>query len=170
MLEAGILREDEPLELLAGELVVVTPQGPPHANAATVLRDLLLEAYGRERGFVVREDKPLLAGPEDLPEPDVAVVRGARGTFADRHPGGDEAVLVVELARTSLALDRSKVETYARAGVPVYWLVDMEARRLEIYTEPHADGRYALVRVLADGDAAELPGTDRSLRARDFLS
>jgi Uma2 family endonuclease len=169
MVEAGVLREDEPLELLGGELIVVTPQGPAHADAATALRDLFVEAY-RGKGVVVRDDKPLAAGPVDLPEPDLAVVHGRRGSFADRHPRGDEAVLVVELARTSLALDRSKAAVYAAGGVAVYWLVDMQTRRIEVHTEPRADGRYAAVRVLSEDDAAELPGGEATVRARDFLA
>jgi len=168
MVEAGVLREDEPVELLGGALVIVTPQGPEHADAATALRDILLDAYRGQR-VVVREDKPLALGPSDLPEPDLAVVRGERGTFAARHPRGDEAALVIELARTSLATDRAKATTYATGGVGVFWLVDMQARRLEIHSEPHADGRYAAVRVLAADDAAELPGTGATVRLADFL-
>jgi Uma2 family endonuclease len=167
MLEAGVLHEDEPLELLGGELVVVRPQGPEHSGAATALRDLLLHAYGRTA--IVREDKPLAIGQTDLPEPDLAVVRGAHATFMSRHPRGDEALLVVELAHTSLALDRSKAATYAVGGVAVYWIVDMHARHIEVHSEPHADGRYGALRVFAEGEAAPLPGTNASLRVGDFL-
>ena len=168
MVEAGVLRAEEPLELLDGELLVVTPQGPAHSAAATELHRLLIEAY---EGVLVtvREDKPLATGPDALPEPDVAVVRGPWTRFASRHPRGEDVVLVVELARTTLALDRAKADIYARGNVRVYWLVDFEARRIEIHSEPHADGRYARVRVLAEDELAELPETTRSLRARDFL-
>jgi Uma2 family endonuclease len=168
MVETGVLGEDEPVELLDGELVVVSPQGPPHAASATRLRDLLLDAY-RARGVIVREDKPLAAGPISLPEPDVAVVRGDWDTYAKRHPRGDEAVLVIEVARTSLAVDRAKIAIYAAAGVPVYWIVDYEARRIEIHSDPQGRS-YGAVRVLSADDAAPLPGTDAVLHARDFLA
>jgi Uma2 family endonuclease len=156
MVEAGILHEDEPLELIEGELIMVPPQGPPHAGTATRLRDRLIAAYGT--GHVVREDKPMIAGADSLPEPDIGVFHGTHDEFTRRHPRGDEAVLVMELARTSLVLDRYKAGPYARAGVPVYWLLDMKARRLEVHTEPHADGRYAVVHVLAEQDEVALPG------------
>jgi Uma2 family endonuclease len=168
MVESGVLGEDEPLELLDGELVVVSPQGPPHADAATTLHELLVKAY-EEKGVQVRDDKPLLVSPVSLPEPDLAVVLGTRGSFTKRHPRGDEAWLVVELARTSLPLDRAKAAVYAAGGVPVYWIVDVEARRIEVHADPHADGHYGVVHVLSEDDPAPLPGTDAVVRARDFL-
>jgi Uma2 family endonuclease len=168
MVDAGILDEREPLELLDGELVVVTPQGPEHAAAATELHRLLVEAYAGV-AVTVREDKPIAVGTDALPEPDVAVVRGGWTTFASRHPRGDEALVVIELARTTLALDRAKASIYARGGVPAYWLVDFDARRIELHTDPHADGHYGIVRILSEDDAAELPGTNHAVRARDFI-
>lgn len=167
MVDAGILHEDEPLELIDGELIVVPPQGPPHAGTATRLRDRFIAAFGE--GYVVREDKPMIAGPDSLPEPDIGVFRGTHDDFTQRHPRGDESVLVMELARTSLALDRYKAGPYARAGVPVYWLLDMKARRLEVHTEPHADGRYALVRVLAEDDDVPVPELDIAWRVGSLL-
>jgi Uma2 family endonuclease len=167
MVQTGVLGEDEPLELLEGELCVVTPQGPSHADAGTALRDILIKAYAGAE-VQVREDKPLWVSADSLPEPDLAVVRGRR--FPDRHPRGDEALLVIELARTSLALDRSKAALYAKGRVPVYWVVDMEARRIEVHTEPHDDGRYGVVRVHAADEAAELPGTEAVVAASAFLA
>jgi Uma2 family endonuclease len=170
MVDAGVLGEDEPLELLGGELLVVSPQGPAHSEAATALRDLLLAAYrGASPAVMVREDKPLATGANDLPEPDLAVVVGQRGAFAQRHPRGDEAVLVIEIARTSLALDREKAAVYAAGGVAAYWLVDMQARSIEVYTDPQKDGHYASKRVLAEDEGVAGPGGDASIRARDFL-
>lgn len=167
MVEVGVLGEDEPLELQDGELIVVSPQGPPHATATTLVRDVLMAAY---QGVAhVREAKPLVAGATDLPEPDLAVVAGSVRDYASRHPGGSEAWLVVEVARTSLQADRAKIRTYARAGVPVYWLIDLEARRLEEYAQPSPEGPYALVRVCAGDDMLTLPRTTRTTRLRDLL-
>ncbi len=167
MLEVGVIGDDEPLELVDGELIVVSPQGPPHATATSLVRDVLLDAY---RGLAhVREAKPLVAGTTELPEPDLAVVDGTARDYAEHHPTGAQAWLVVEVARTSLLADRKKIRTYAAAGIPVYWLVDLEARRLEVYADPRPDGRYALVRVLAGEDSVGLPRVDRTARVRDFL-
>ncbi len=173
MVEVGVLGEDEPLELQDGELIVVsqspaaTPIEPPHATATTLVRDVLMAAY---QGVAhVREAKPIIAGATDLPEPDLAVVEGGVREYASRHPNGSEAWLVVEVARTSLQADRAKIRTYARAGVPVYWLIDLEARRLEEYAQPTSEGSYALVRVCAGDDILTLPRTTRTTRLRDLL-
>lgn len=165
MVDAGVLAENEPLELIDGELVVVTPQGPPHSTATTLARDCLMKAYGD--GYVVRESKPLIAGGAELPEPDLAVVRGSARDFAERHPTGAEAALVLEVAKTSLPFDRAKVDIYCRAKVAHYWILDLTSRRLEVYTEP--DDRYRVVRVLSEADSVALPELSASLAVRDLL-
>jgi Uma2 family endonuclease len=166
MVEAGILRADEPVELLEGRLVLVSPQGPPHASVVGALAEKLRGAFGP--GVAVREEKPLEL-PDSLPEPDVAVVRGAQLDYAARHPGGGDALLAVEVAVTSQEIDREKARVYARAGVPVLWLLDVPARRLEVHTDPRPDGRYRLVQVLGDDDEVSPPGTTTRWKVRQLL-
>jgi Uma2 family endonuclease len=166
MVEAGILQPDEPVELWEGRLVLVSPQGPAHASVVAVLAEKLRAAYGA--GFAIREEKPLEL-PDSLPEPDVAVVRGAQLDYAARHPGGGDAVLVVEVAVTSQIVDHDKARMYARAGVPVLWLVDVPARRLEVHTDPRDDGRYRSVEVLAGEDAVAAPASAVRWAVRDLI-
>ena len=168
MVEAGVIGEDEPIELLDGELVIMSPQGPRHSTSATDLRDRLLLVY--REGFVVREAKPLIAGKYHMPEPDLAVVRRRSAEFRERHPRGDEAVLVVELANTSQVIDRSKARAYAQARVPVYWLVDLVAGPVEGGEDPHPDGRYPLGSVLSGDDELVLPGTGTRWRAAEVAA
>lgn len=78
--------------------------------------------------------------------------------YVARHPAGAEALLVVEIAQTSQHIDREKAALYASAQVPVYWLLDVAARRLEEYTNPTSDGRYALARVLDESASVTPPG------------
>jgi Uma2 family endonuclease len=167
MIVAGIFADDEHLELLDGRLIVVPPQGPPHSYASTLLRDRLIRAYGD--GHVVREDKPLDCGVDQLPEPDLAVVPGSARDFVARDPRGDEAVLVVEVSRTTQEGDRAKAAIYAAAGVPVYWLVDIVARRVEVYAQPARDGRYSLVLLVAEVEEVELPGTAVRFAVRELM-
>lgn len=167
MVETGILAEDEPLELLEGELVVVSPQDPQHA-AITSQIGHLLEVHG-PAGTFTRAHSPIAAAPDSLPEPDVALVRGARLDFAKRHPGASDLVLVVEISRSSRKADRRKAEIYARAGVPVYWLLDLAARRLEVRSNPLAEGEYAERRTFGEDDAVPVPETDASLPLRELL-
>ena len=78
--------------------------------------------------------------------------------YERRHPAGADALLVVEVARTSQALDRRKARIFAAAGVPVYWLVDVVKRRLEVFSHPSESGAFAQRRTLGPGDNVELPG------------
>jgi Uma2 family endonuclease len=157
MVEEGILGDDEPVELLDGELVVTPPQGPAHAAVVSDLDGRLREVY-RER-FHVRAQCPLGGVDDSLPEPDLAVVRGKPRDYIAVHPSGTDVVLVVEVARTSQALDRRKARSYARIGVPMYWLLDLGARRLEVRSEPDAD-EFRSTRILRDDESITLPETD----------
>jgi Uma2 family endonuclease len=166
MVEAGILGDDESVELLEGALVEMSPQGPRHAFATIQLAQRLREVYAEDAH--VREEKPLAASEHDLPEPDVSVVRGRESAYAARHPSGADVILIVELALTSQRIDRRKASIYASAGVEVYWLVDLAARRIELRTTP-ADGAYQVTQVLAEDDVVELPGSGARWTVRDLL-
>lgn len=166
MVEAGILREDEPVELIDGELVQMAPQGPLHRARTVVLHRILQDAFGA--GHHVQAHSPVDAGPNSLPEPDLAVVRGAPEAFEARHPAGGDVPLVVELSVTSQAEDRAKAHTYAAGGFPVYWNLDLAARRLTVYAEPRPDrAEYAVVRTLTEHDEVEAGGA--RLRVGDLL-
>lgn len=166
MLEAGVLDEDEPLELLDGELCLMSPQNPRHAATAAGMHQLFATLYGP--GVTARSHSPLALGDESLPEPDVAVVHGPSDRHFDRHPSGLEAILVVEISETSRRRDRDKAALYARGGVPVYWLLDLEERRLEVRHEPRS-GEYTRVQILGEDATVELPGLDRRLTVAELL-
>jgi Uma2 family endonuclease len=167
MIELGLFaNDDRRLELIHGRLVVVPPEGPEHAATSTSLRDRLIAAYAGQAH--VRDAKPLACALEEQPEPDLAVVRGTPSDYHRHHPRGDETLLVVEVSRTTLARDREKIAIYAAAGVPVYWLLDLSSRRLELHRDPRGD-RYALVQLLAETDAVDLPDTQVTLRLGELL-
>lgn len=136
MVDVGILTKDDRLELLDGELIVVSPQGSFHSALTARIHRLLEGVFGA--GFHARDHSPLHLGPHDLPEPDVAIVRGEADDYLHRHPGGADVVLVVEVAVSSLRADRAKATLYARAGVPEYWLVDVEGREVVVHRHPDA--------------------------------
>lgn len=166
MTELGLFADDEHLELLHGRLIVVPPQGPPHTFSSSVIGDRLRAAYSGIA--VIREDKPLDCGPEDLPEPDLVAARGAHIDYVARHPRGDEALLVVEVSHSTQRKDREKASIYARAGVPTYWLLDVERRRLEVYERPLSDG-YALTRIVGESESVDVPATTVSVVVRELL-
>ena len=166
MVEAGILGEDERLELIEGELLTMSPQGPPHRMLAIVIRRALERAYG-DRAHV-QDHSTIDAGPHSLPEPDVAAVRGAVRDYAERLPTGGDLFLVVEVSQTTRAHDRRKAALYARAGVPVYWLVDLAPRTVTVYQDPGDDG-YRTMHTLGEDDTIGVPATDTTLPVSELL-
>lgn len=166
MVEAGILREDEPLELLRGELIVMSPQGDPHRALTVRVRDRL-QAFYRDRAYI-QDHSPIRADDYSLPAPDVAVIRGSNDDYFDRTPRGPDAILVVEIAYSSQAIDRDKATLYAAAGVPVYWLVDIPRRTVTVYEGPDADG-CRTIRTLSEDETVAVPETDATLPLRDVL-
>ena len=157
MVENGIIREDEPLELLNGELTLMSPQGIAHGNLIAFLTEELRYAF--DRSFGIYTGAPLQLDGRSLPEPDVAVVSAPVSSFIReaRRPTGRDAVLVIEVAWSSQTWDRKKARVYARGGVPAYWLIDLAARRIEVYTQPGEDGRYQTVQILTEGDDITVP-------------
>jgi Uma2 family endonuclease len=151
LVETGVF-EGEPLELIGGQLVVAEPQRAYHASAISRLEYAVRALL--PPGWIVRTQLPIALDDESEPEPDLVVVPGRPGDYQGAHPG--RAALVVEVAESSLALDRGhKGSLYARAGLPDYWIVNLVDRVLEVYREPAPDPagvfgwRYRAVTALA---------------------
>ena len=134
MIRLGILTEDDPVELLEGWIIQKMPKNPPHRAATKLTRNALEEIV--PEGWYVDAQEPITLLDSE-PEPDVVVVRGDTRDYLDRHPGSPDLALVVEIADSTLERDRtSKKRLYARAGIPVYWIVNLPEQKLEVYTEP----------------------------------
>ena len=133
LIDAGMFRSGERLELLAGHLVVREPQGSLHAAAIGLVEEALRACFGF--GWVVRVQMPIALDDESAPEPDVAVVGGTWRDYELSHPARPAAL--VEVSESSLGEDRTeKAGLYARARVPEYWIVNLVNRSLEIHREP----------------------------------
>jgi Uma2 family endonuclease len=146
MVELGFFHEDEHVELLEGVLVKMSPQGWLHAAVVQRLTKLLSRAI--DDSLAVRTGLPFAAADCSEPEPDLAIVRD--DPTLREHPS--EVLLIIEVSNTSLDIDRTaKLATYAKAAVPEYWIVDVNAMTVEVYTEP-SRSRYARKLTLRDGD------------------
>lgn len=133
VIELGIFQPGERLELLAGLLVVREPQGTPDATAIRLAVDALRTAFGA--GWRVDSQLPIALDDDSEPEPDVSVVPGDAREYRRAHPA--RPVLIVEVAQTTLAVDRSfKAGLYARGGVGDYWIVNLVDQVVEVYREP----------------------------------
>ena len=134
MISTGILIDGDPVELLEGWLVIKMPKNPPHSFTTQMLREIL--AAMLPLGWFVDDQEPITTEDSE-PEPDLSIVRGERRMYCDRHPSPEDLELVVEVADSSLERDRNiKKRIYARAGIPVYWIVNLPERQIEVYSQP----------------------------------
>lgn len=147
MIRNGILHDGDPIELIEGVLLRKDrsaqggdpmSHGDHHALAVECLQRFFAALPAELR---VRSQLPVALSATSEPEPDVVVARAAGG----RHPCPEEILLAVEVSDSSLAYDRrTKLRLYASAGVPVYWIVNIPERQVEVYEEPvPTEGRYA---------------------------
>ena len=121
---------DERVELLYGVIVEMPPKGPPHDSAIQRLTKRLVAAIGDRAD--VRVQSAFAASDGSEPEPDLAIVPA--GGYREKHP--DQAFLVIEVADSSLAIDRgTKAQLYAESGVPEYWVVNVRDAIVEVHTE-----------------------------------
>jgi Uma2 family endonuclease len=163
LVEQGLFR-GERVELISGIVVEMAPIGSRHADPIDVLNRVFVRGVGDRA--VVRVQLPLVAADESEPEPDLALV--PPGRYAAHHPS--EALLVVEVAETSLAYDReTKGPLYAATGVSEYWVVDVNAQCIEIYGEL-AGGRYQRIRrASGDDEVAPVAFPDVTVRLRELF-
>lgn len=134
MIEAGVLTSGDRVELIEGIVVQKMTQHPPHAATIDYTLDALRPLL--PEGWRLREQKPIKLSDSE-PEPDLVVVRGPRQRYDARHPGPRDIALLIEVADTSLEGDRQdKGRMYARARIPIYWIINLNARQVEVYTEP----------------------------------
>lgn len=150
MVDAGILHEDDRVELIRGEIVQMSPIGARHAAAvARFTEELVTRLRGRA---ILWPQNPITILPDSEPQPDIVLLRHRDDFYRAALPGPADVVLVVEVADSSVRYDRTvKKRLYAEAGIPEYWMADLDAGRIEIYRDPEG-GDYRLATSVAPGD------------------
>jgi Uma2 family endonuclease len=160
MTEAGVLTENDRVELIGGEVLTVTPQKSPHATGVVLASEALRRVLTPD--LHVRTQLPLALGDDSEPEPDIAVVSGSIRDYRDAHP--ESALLVIEVSDSTLAFDQHlKGSLYAREHVAEYWIVNLIELGVEIYRDPAEDSSarfgwsYAQSKRVAGGESIPLP-------------
>lgn len=134
MLRTGILNHGDPYELLEGFMVRKMSHGPPHDSGMDAIEAFLPDLI--PDGWFVRCQRAVTLRDSE-PEPDYAIVLGPRSRYKSAHPTPAEIGLLMEFSASSLRIDRvGKARIYARAGIPVYWVVNVVDRKIEVYSEP----------------------------------
>lgn len=160
LVERGVLGPGDHVELLLGVIVSMTPQGPEHAATLT-WADVAVRAAVAGQAMV-RVQMPFRAGPNSMPEPDIAVVPATPDGYRAAHPS--QALFVLEVSLTSLVMDRmTKAPIYAANGIPQYCIVDVANQVVHLHSEPEPEAaRYRHSETLGRGQIFELvsfPGT-----------
>ena len=175
MIESGILTEDDRVQLLAGVIIEMTPIGPRHRVTVTKLNELLYRVL--PTGWHLACQQPIALSDSE-PEPDLSIVRGEILEYQDRIPAGSDVGLVIEVADRSLELDRTqKKAIYATAGIPEYWIVNLNEKTVEVYrdskpAEADQPARYETKQVLTSAESLTLQLGSESLgklKVADFL-
>lgn len=140
MADAGILHEDDRVELIEGEIIEMAAIGSHHAACVDRLTRLLVRQAGEDA--VVRVQSPVRLSDLSEPQPDLALLRPRGDFYAARHPLPPDTLLIIEVAHSTLGYDRGvKVPLYARTGIPELWIVNIDDRVVEVYGEPE-NGRF----------------------------
>ncbi len=154
MAETGVLKPGARVELLDGKIIDMLPIGPSHGGSVNRLNRLFnKEAAGR---WLVSTQNPVHLDEHSEPQPDLMLLKPLADDYTSRHPVPEDVFLLIEVADTTLAFDREqKLPLYGRAGIPEVWIVNLVARSIEVYREPHFSG-YGWHRVLGSGEKASL--------------
>jgi Uma2 family endonuclease len=164
MLRAGILHEDDPLELIDGQLVVMSPIHDPHIVCVNRLNRLFVERTDPE--VAVSVQNPVRIDEHNEPEPDVVL-----STALDGAPRPDDVLLLVEVSGSTLDYDRDvKRSLYARAGLPEVWIVNLDDQQIEVHRNPDGDVyRTRHLTGLDDTVTPERPASIGAVPVRDIL-
>jgi Uma2 family endonuclease len=151
MAEVGILKEAPRVELVDGRIIDMSPIGPRHAACAIRLAKLFITSLGDRTTVSIQA--PMLAGDDSEPEPDVVLLEPRSDFYAEARPTTANALLLIEVADSSLRFDRMvKLPIYAAGGIAEFWIVNLEGEVIEVHREPTGD-TYAARRVATRGES-----------------
>ncbi len=136
--EAGIFDEDDRVELLDGEIIVMTPIGLPHAGVVMRLTAVLPRKLGDR--IILDPQNPTVIDEFSEPQPDIMLLKPRKAFYKSKHPGPEDILLLIEVSDTTLQYDRGrKLCKYAECGVSEVWIVNLKNNTIEQYREPSAE-------------------------------
>lgn len=136
--EAGLLKPDERVELIHGEIINLSPIGNKHAVAVSYISTLLIEAFKRK--VFIWSQNPIHIDQWNEPQPDIAVLRYNLQRYNATLPEPKDVEAIIEVACTSYDIDKNiKLPIYATSGIPAYWIVNLPENRIEVYSDPESE-------------------------------
>ncbi len=139
MAAAGILGEDDRVELIDGEMIEMAPIGTRHLAKVNRLSRMLSLAVGQNA--IVSTQNPIALPAQNEPQPDIALLRPRSDDYEGSMPRAADVLLIIEVADATLAYDRDvKIPIYARHGIAEVWLFDIQSGSLSVYRDPGPRG------------------------------
>lgn len=165
--EIGILSNDDRLELINGEIFEMSPIGSEHAACVRRLDRWLQRTLGAD--VIVSAQQPIKIELDGEPIPDVALLRPEPDGYRHAHPTSRDALLIIEVADSSVLFDRNtKRRMYAAAGVPEYWVVDLPRHTVAVFSAPE-HGDYTQQREYGRGESWSSPGLGGRTVSTDLI-
>jgi Uma2 family endonuclease len=150
MAEQGLFAPTDRLELIEGEIFEISPIGKLHARAVNFLSNLLVQIFAGK--LVISTQNPVILDDLSEPQPDIAVLRLKADFYKESHPYANDVLLVIEVADTTVEYDRTiKFPKYAKAGIQEVWLVNLDAERIEVHSNPK-EQTYGMVKIYQRGE------------------
>ena len=166
--ETGVFAPDARLELIEGEIFEMAPIGPPHSGAVITLSRLLILRAGEQAAVSVQ--LPVITGELSVPQPDFALLKPRRDDYSTAHPRRGDILLAIEVSDTTLRTDlRIKAPLYARAGIPEYWVVDVNERVVHVFREPDVKGYRKTVVAKGEDELASVELPEVRLRVAEIF-
>ena len=168
MVAADILTEEDRVELIAGQIVAMSPIGSRHAACVKLLNLLIGKMVGGSMLIGVQD--PIALDAYSAPKPDLVLLRPRADFYSEAHPSAADVLLAVEVADTSIDYDREvRLPLYAQAGLPEVWLIDLQESRIEVYARPQGGTYQQRVEVTANATLTSPTIPQLALAAADLL-
>lgn len=150
MAEVGILKPDDKVELLNGEIIKMSPIGSLHAGYVSIIDELLSDALGKKVHINIQSPVRLAMFSE--PEPDLSILKRRKDYYLTRLPRPKDVHLLIEVADSTIEKDRKiKGPMYAKANISEYWILNINERQLEVFRDP-IDGKYQYHSIVRGND------------------
>lgn len=167
MIAAGILSKEDKVELINGEMIEMSPIGSNHSGIVNRLNAFFIRTLG-ERA-IVSVQNPVILSDLSEPEPDLAILYPRDDFYSKNHPHPEDVYLIIEVADSSIDYDREiKLSYYAQAGIPEYWIVDLEQRHVEAYRSPEKD-YYKIREIISPQDKVVFHAFEMSIAAHELV-
>ncbi len=154
MVDAGVLNENDRVELLYGKIVPKSPIGRYHAACVSNIQEFFILSLGKK--FAWRAQNPVSMLDNSEPEPDFVIAKYDKDKYAAGHPTEDDIIVLMEVSDSTLDKDREhKLPIYAEGGVQEYWIINLVERQFEVYTCLSEDGTYGNKAIHPEGSSFE---------------